>query len=74
LGWVDRISGALFSTFVGFLIVIFGVNISNKFLPDNNITGQTSQEESLLYKKVAEITYTIIKEVKDEVNDEIEID
>ena len=74
LGWVDRILGTMFSTFVGILIVVFGVNTSNKFFPDNNITGQTSQEESLLYKKVAEITYTIIKEVKDEVNDEIEID
>ena len=74
LGWVDRILGALFSIFVGFLIIVFGVNTSNKFLPDNNITGKTSQEESLLYNKVAEITSTIIEEVKEEVNDEMKVD
>lgn len=74
LGWVDRILGALFSTLVGIAIVVFGVKISNNFFPENDITGQTSQEESLLYKEVAEITLTIIDEVKDEVKDEMEMD
>ena len=74
LGWVDRILGAVFSIIIAIVIVAFGVKISNNMLPDNKITGQTSQEESLLYKKVAEITFTIIEEVKEEVKDEIEND
>ena len=74
LGWIDRILGALFSMFIGIIIVAFGVKISNNLFPENKITGQTSQEESLLYKEVAEITFTIIEEVKEEVKDEIEND
>ena len=74
LGWIDRILGALFSIFIGIIIVAFGVKISNNLFPENKITGQTSQEESLLYKEVAGITFTIIEEVKKEVKDEIEND
>ena len=74
LGWIDRILGALFSMFIGIIIVAFGVKISNNLFPENKITGQTSQEESLLYKEVAGITFTIIEEVKKEVKDEIEND
>ena len=74
LGWIDRILGALFSMFIGIIIIAFGVKISNNLFPDNKITGQTSQEESLLYKEVADITFTIIEEVKEEVKDEIEND
>ena len=74
LGWIDRILGAVFSIFIAIVIVAFGVKISNSLFPDNNITGQTSQEESLLYKEVADITFTIIEEVKKEVKDEIEND
>ena len=74
LGWVDRILGAVFSIFIAIIIVAFGVKISNNILPNNEITGQTSQEESLLYKEVAEITFTIIEEVKEEVKDEMQND
>ena len=74
LGWIDRILGAVFSIFIAIIIVAFGVKISNSLFPDNKITGQTSQEDSLLYKEVAEITFTIIEEVKEEVKDEIEND
>jgi uncharacterized membrane protein required for colicin V production len=74
LGWVDRILGAVFSIFIAIIIVAFGVKISNNILPNNEITGQTSQEESLFYKEVAEITFTIIEEVKEEVKDEMQND
>lgn len=74
LGWVDRIFGALFSMFVAIAALAFGVKVSNSFLPENNITGETSQQESLLYEKVAKVTFTIIDEVKEEVKDEMEID
>lgn len=74
LGWVDRTLGAIFSTFVGVALVVFGVKISSGILPENKITGQTSQAESMLYKEVAGITFTIIDEVKEEVKDEMEND
>lgn len=74
LAWVDRIFGAIFSIFVGIVIVVFGVKISCAIFPDNDITGQTSQQESLLYKEVAEITFTIIEEVKEDVKNEMKID
>lgn len=74
LGWIDRILGALFSIFVGIAILVFAVKISNNIFPDNKITGETEQQESLLYNKVADITSTIIEDVKEEVKDEMEID
>ena len=74
LGWVDRILGAVFSTFVGIAIVAFGVKISNNLFPQNDITGDKSQKESLIYKEVADITFTIIEEMKEEVKDEIDFD
>ena len=74
LGWVDRILGAIFSTLVGIAIVAFGVKISNNIFPQNDITGDKSQRESLIYKEVADITFTIIEEVKEEVKDEIDFD
>lgn len=74
LGWVDRILGAIFSMFIAVIILVFGVKMSNLILPENEITGQTSQKESVLYKEVAEMTFTIIEEVKEEVKDEMKND
>ena len=45
-------------------IVVLGVNISESFSPDNEITSKTSQAESLLYKEVAEVTFLVIEEAK----------
>ena len=64
LGWLDRILGAVFSTIVAMGIVVLGVNISESFSPDNEITSKTSQAESLLYKEVAEVTFLVIEEAK----------
>ena len=64
LGWLDRILGAIFSTIVAMGFVVLGVNISDRIIPDNNITGKTSQAESLLYNKVAEVTFLVIEEAK----------
>ena len=64
LGWLDRILGAVFSTIVAMGIVVLGVNISESFSPDNEITSKTSQAESLLYKKCAEVTFLVIEEAK----------
>ena len=64
LGWLDRTLGAIFSAIVAIGVFVLGVNISESIAPDNSITGKTSQEESLLYKKVAEVTFLIIEEAK----------
>ena len=47
---------------------------SRNLFPQNDITGDKSQRESLIYKEVADITFTIIEEVKEEVKDEIDFD
>jgi membrane protein required for colicin V production len=69
LGIVDRILGAVFSAFIALVIVVFGVKTSNSIIPGNEITGETSQQESLLYSNIAEMTTAIIEEVKEEVDD-----
>lgn len=64
LGWLDRVLGAIFSAVIAMCIVVMGVNISQGIAPDNKITGKTAQKESLLYEKVAEVTFLIIDEAK----------
>ncbi len=68
LGIVDRIAGATFSAAIALGIAVFAINTSEKFIPDNEVTGKTKQKESLLYKDIAALTYTIIDEVKEEVD------
>ena len=64
LGWLDRTLGAIFSAIVAIGVFVLGVNISESIAPDNSITGKTSQEESLLYNKVAKVTFLVIEEAK----------
>ncbi len=64
LGWIDRITGAIFSIIIALGVVVLGVNISENIIPDNKITGKTSQEESLLYNEVSKVTFLIIEEAK----------
>ena len=64
LGWVDRVLGAIFSAIIAMGIVVLGVNLGERITPNNNITCKTSQEESLLYKRVAAVTFLIIEEAK----------
>ena len=64
LGWLDRVLGAIFSAVIAMGIVVLGVNLGERITPNNNITCKTSQEESLLYKRVAAVTFLIIEEAK----------
>ena len=64
LGWLDRILGAIFSAIIAIGIFVLGVNICESVMPDNSVTSKTSQEESLLYKDCAEVTYLVIEEAK----------
>lgn len=64
LGIVDRILGAMLSAFVAMLVITMVVNVSSSIIPDNSITGETSQKESVLYNKVSKITFSVIEEIK----------
>ncbi|MBO5866219.1 MAG: CvpA family protein [Bacteroidaceae bacterium] len=64
LGWLDRALGAAFAAILAIGVVVLGVNISESAAPENEITSKTSQEESLLYKKCAEVTFLVIEEAK----------
>ena len=64
LGIIDSILGALLSAVISVGMFILAVNISAGLVPDNSITGKTTQEESVLYKTVAHKTFLIIEEAK----------
>ena len=64
LGWLDRRLGAAFAAIIAMGVVVLGVNISEEASPGNEITSKTSQEESLLYKQCAEVTFLVIEEAK----------
>lgn len=64
LGLVDRLLGAILSAAIAITVLVAAVNTSAELMPDNNITGKTTQKQSLLYKKIAEKTFLIIEEAK----------
>ena len=64
LGILDRLLGAIFTIAISMLALTFVVNISSDIIPENNITGKTSQKESVLYSKVSKITFSVIEEIK----------
>lgn len=49
---INRIAGALLSVFISLLVVTALVDLSSLVVPENKITGKTTQEESVLYNKV----------------------
>lgn len=53
----NRMAGALLSAFVTLLIVTAIVDLSSLVVPDNSITGKTTQEQSVLYNKVVTDIY-----------------
>ena len=63
---VDRTVGAVFSTYIAVLLLAAIVHISDRFSPDNNVLGKTSQSESLLYEKVVGTSFKVIEEAKKE--------
>ena len=57
LNFINRIAGTILSVFVTLLIVTALIDLSSLLAPDNNITGKTTQENSLLYNKVVDEVY-----------------
>ena len=64
---VDRGLGALFTAYVAMLLLAVVVNLSDRFTPDSELFGKTSQAESLLYEKVVGRSVKVIEEVKKEI-------
>ena len=64
LGIVDKVLGAAFTTYFAILILSVTVRVTENIYPDNDITGRTSQNESLLYKEIAGATFLVIEEAK----------
>ena len=64
LGIVDKILGDMFTTYFAILILSVAVGVSEEIYPDNEYTGRTSQNESLLYKEIAGTTFLVIEEAK----------
>lgn len=64
LGILDRILGGLLTSAFATIAITFTINVSTGILPNNSITGETSQMESVLYNKVSKITFSVIEEIK----------
>ena len=64
LGIVDRFLGGFLSAFIAMLAITMAVRVTSGIMPDNSITGETSQRESVLYNKVSKITFSVIEEIK----------
>lgn len=64
LGIVDRLLGGFLSAFIAMLAITMAVRVTSGIMPDNSITGETSQRESVLYNKVSKITFSVIEEIK----------
>ena len=63
---VERIIGALVSTYIAVLLLASIVHISDHFSPDDKVLGKTSQRESLLYKSIVDKSIWVIEEAKKE--------
>lgn len=63
---VERIIGAIFSTYIAVLLLASIVHISDRFSPDDKVLGKTSQRKSLLYKEIVGKSIWVIEEAKKE--------
>ena len=69
LGIVDKILGAAFTAYFAILILSVTVSLTEELYPDNDITGKTSQKESLLYKGIVGTSFLVIEEATREIED-----
>lgn len=65
LGFIDKILGGLFCCVITCLLVVGIVNVADRFMPEFELTSQTTQEQSLLYKHVQNETFAILGEMKE---------
>lgn len=63
LGIVDRILGTLFAIYFFTTLMAAIVDISGWIYPENELTGETAQAESLLYKEIVGTTFSVLEEV-----------
>ena len=63
---VERVIGAILSTYIAVLLLASIVHISDHFSPEDKVLGKTSQRESLLYQSIAGKSIWVIEEAKKE--------
>ncbi len=63
LGMADRILGTIFAIYFSMTTMAAIVDITGRIDPHNPVTGETSQEDSVLYKKIVGTTFSVIEEV-----------
>ena len=61
---IDRILGALLSTVIAMMLIVGVVNSTKTLGVEIELFNKTTQQNSMLYKHVQEITLSIIGEVK----------
>lgn len=69
LGFIDRTLGALFSTVIAILLVIGAVNSARSLMPQVKMFDKTTENQSMLYKHVQDVTLSILGDMKKEIDE-----
>ena len=69
LGFADRLLGGLLSGAITVLLFVGAVSAISKIDNTNALFGQTSQENSMLYKPMRKLSVAFIEEMKKEIHE-----
>ena len=69
LGFADRLLGGLLSSAITMLLFVGAVSAISKIDNTNALFGQTSQENSMLYKPMRKLSVAFIEEMKKEIHE-----
>ena len=69
LGFADRLLGGLLSSAITVLLFVGVVSAISKIDNTNALFGQTSQENSMLYKPMRKLSVAFIEEMKKEIHE-----
>ena len=69
LGFADRLLGGLLSSAITVLLFVGAVSAISKIDNTNALFGQTSQENSMLYKPMRKLSVAFIEEMKKEIHE-----
>ena len=69
LGFADRLLGGLLSSAITVLLFVGAVSAISKIDNTNALLGQTSQENSMLYRPMRKLSVAFIEEMKKEIHE-----
>ena len=72
LGFADRLLGGLLCGIISIFLFVGAVSAINKIDSTNALFGETSQNNSVLYKPMRKLSVTFIDEVKKEIHEKKE--